>query len=177
MRAQDRDCHSEEHSDEGSGRSARGARGATDNLWLPVLDTARPRASFACPWHPTAARPEGSIAVGCMLVTLLGVPAILAQTEPPLLSPNWDHTFEQGIEWCAPVGDDPATALLICTKDSRIEMIDLRMGQTRLAEPIAVQPGTRFAGTTGNIAYGCGLSRAYAFLVSSAGSPTRAKPG
>jgi hypothetical protein len=83
------------------------------------------------------------------------------------LKPVWTHSFERGVEWCAPVGGPPATGLLVCTKDARLDLIGLQIGQSLLVEAIPVQPGTQFAGATGNVAYGYGHTQVCAFLVSS----------
>ncbi|MFQ5805756.1 MAG: hypothetical protein ACE5I3_04820 [Phycisphaerae bacterium] len=100
-----------------------------------------------------------------------------ALEKPTILEPLWACTVEAGVEWCAPVGGEPATALLICTKDARLDLIDLKTGRSRLPDPIPVQPGMQFAGQTGNVAYGCGPSEVYAFRVETGVDSNVDKPG
>jgi hypothetical protein len=96
---------------------------------------------------------------------------------PPTLDPLWTRTIEAGVEWCAPVGGEPATALLVCTKAARLDMIDLASGRSRLSEPLKVQPGTQFAGAAGNVAYAYGPTKIYSFLVAKCEQPSDKKPG
>lgn len=91
----------------------------------------------------------------------------LAQSAATALKPVWTYSFERGIEWCTPVGGPPATGLLVCTKNARLDLIDLQTGESLLVEAIPVQPGTQFAGATGNVAYGYGHTQVSAFLVRS----------
>ena len=105
--------------------------------------------------------------VGVLLLIkllLLASPAV-AQSLATVLNPDWDRTFARGIEWCAPVGGEPATALFVCTKDAQLDLFDLKTGETGFAEPISTQPGTRFAGESAGVAYCYGPSRVYAVLL------------
>ena len=99
------------------------------------------------------------------LTLLFSASVAIAQCEPTELKPDWVRSFERGVEWCAPVGGEPVVTLLVCTKDARVDLIDLKTGRSRLAEPIRVQPGMRFAGATGNVAYCYSVSQVYAFQV------------
>lgn len=112
-----------------------------------------------------------------VITLLVAAPTGVTQEDPTVLKPDWDRTFERGIEWCAPVGREPATGLLACTKDARLDLIDLGTGQSRLARPIPLQPGTQFAGQTGSVAYCYGRSQVYAFLVESGERATAQQPG
>ncbi len=93
------------------------------------------------------------------------------------LNPDWNRMFQRGIEWCAPVGTEPASNLLLCTKDAHVDLIDLKTGRSRLAAAIPVQPGTRFAGGLGKIAFAHGVSRVYAFKVEFSEETKGALPG
>jgi hypothetical protein len=112
-----------------------------------------------------------------LAIALLAVPCVLAQTGPTKLKPDWDRAIERGIEWCAPVGVEPASSLLLCTNDARVDLIDIETGQSRLTRAIPVQPGTRFVGALGDVAYGYGVSRIYAFLVERSDKTKDLTPG
>jgi hypothetical protein len=113
-----------------------------------------------------------------MLIQSAAPPQTDAPSETPsTLDPIWTRTVEAGVEWCAPVGGEPATTLLVCSKKSRLDLIDLRTGQSRLPEPVAVQPGVQFTGETRHVAYVYGPSRVYAFLVGGASEARGDKSG
>ena len=38
---------------------------------------------------------------------------------------DWKIEFEGGIEWCQAVGDGSTAGLLVCTKDARLDLIDV----------------------------------------------------
>ena len=111
------------------------------------------------------------------VAVLLAAPCAFAQAQPTELRPDWDRAIERGIEWCAPVGVEPASGLLLCAKDARVDLVDIETGQSRLTKAIPVQPGTRFAGAQGEVAYGYGVSRIYAFLVERPGKTNELTPG
>jgi len=120
----------------------------------------------------------GSVAlVVAFVIALLAVPCAFAQTGPTKLKPDWDRAIERGVEWCAPVGVEPASGLLLCTKDARVDLIDLETGRSRVTAAIPVQPGTQFAGAEGAVAYGYGVSRIYAFLGKRSGKTKDLRPG
>jgi hypothetical protein len=99
-------------------------------------------------------------------ILIQGLPAAPASTacqEPVTVNPIWTRTVESGVEWCAPVGGEPATVLLVCSKKAQLSFIDLRDGESRWPEPVAVQPGVQFAGETHHVGYACGPSQVYAF--------------
>ena len=105
------------------------------------------------------------------------IPHVLAQSRPSTLDPDWDVAIEPGVEWCAPVGGESAPALLVCTKDARVDVIDVASGTSRLRETLAVQRGTQFGGSLGAVAYAYGASKVYAFRVQAGDEAATATPG
>jgi|GEM_PF-2609445 len=92
------------------------------------------------------------------LIQILAVGPFPPPDAMPVLAPVWERRFDRGVEWCAPVGDGSDAALLVCLKDARIDLFDAASGKSRLTEPAAVQPGVRFAGESGGVAFLYGSS-------------------
>jgi hypothetical protein len=153
--AQRHQCHSERS--EESGPAVRG--GQIPRRCAPRNDT------------------YGVALIVAFVVALPAAPCALAQTGPTELRPDWDRTIERGIEWCASVGVEPAGSLLLCTKDARVDLIDIETGRSRLTAAIPVQSGTRFAGAQREIAYGFGVSRIYALQVERSDKTKDLTPG
>lgn len=118
-----------------------------------------------------------SVALVMAFVALLAGPVAFAQTQPTELKPDWERSIERGVEWCAPVGVQAASGLLLCTKDARVDLVNIETGRSRLTKAIPVQPGTQFAGAQREVAYGYGVSRIYAFLVERSGKTKDLRPG
>jgi hypothetical protein len=125
------------------------------------------------PRHDT----HGLATVSALVITLVLTPCAFAQPQAIELMPDWDRSFQRGIEWCQPVGREPPNALLLCTKDAHLELLELETGHSRLDEALPVQPGTRFADARGEIAYCHGVSRLYAIRVASSCQPKGPRPG
>jgi len=120
------------------------------------------------------------ILLGMLIQNMLAAQASTACQEPVALDPIWARAVEPGVEWCAAVGGEPATALLVCSKKAQlslISLIDLQTGRERFAEPIAVQPGVQFADETRHVAHAYGPSQVYAFLVDGANEAKGEKLG
>ena len=104
-------------------------------------------------------------------------PAAFSKSKPTDLKPDWDLTIDRGVEWCAPVDGDPATALLICTKDSRLDLVDVETGRSRLASPVHVQLGTRFAGESERVPFCYGPTFVYAIRATPGAGDNRENAG
>lgn len=161
-------CHSERGEESGSFTR----RGQIPRRYAPRNDTREPHLSTR---HSAATSGMTTFLLG--LFTAFMSSSASGQDEARVLNPVWDRAFEHGIEWCAPVGGEPGTALLVCTKRARLDLLDLKTGQSRLTATISVQSGTRFAGGSGQTAYCYGPSRVYALRVSSTRCAENEGPG
>jgi len=110
-----------------------------------------------------------------LLASGLACPLALAG-QAPELPPDWVSSFERGVEWCEPVGGDPPDALLLCTRDAKLDVLDLRTGESRLPAPIDAQPGVQFAGESGGVAYCFARDIVYAIALGPRDGPSVPAP-
>jgi len=97
--------------------------------------------------------------------------------ETTRLDPRWTCCLPAGIEWCAATGGGADSRLLVCDKQARLHLLDLEAGAELFAEPVDVQPGTRFAGRSADVAYCFGRSEVVALRVGPGGDGLTVQPG
>lgn len=115
-----------------------------------------------------------------LAATLLALDgSVRAQLQPGAeLAPDWSIACPPGIEWTATAPDGGSGALFVCTRDSRLRLYDIASGKPIRPAPLDVQPGARFGGASGALAYVFSRSLVYALPCSPGleSSPARAAP-
>lgn len=65
--------------------------------------------------------------------------------EPPTMSPAWKWTSTSRVEWTECVARADGDAILVCTSDGKIAVLDASSGRSLLPAPIEAGQGVRFA--------------------------------
>lgn len=79
--------------------------------------------------------------------------SLLSSEGEGVLEPAWAARFAAGIEWVAPVDAADGVRLLVCARDNRLHLLNLRDGVGLLDPPITVGQGAVFAGAHADHAY------------------------